>query len=32
MGNLVEVKSDVKGYRKYRSVTDILHQGLQKIN
>ncbi|HOI70709.1 MAG TPA: hypothetical protein PL055_04010 [Methanobacterium sp.] len=30
MGNLVEVKSDVKGYRKYRSVTDILHQGLQK--
>jgi formylmethanofuran dehydrogenase subunit C len=29
MGNLVEVKSDVKGYRKYRSITDIMHQGLQ---
>jgi formylmethanofuran dehydrogenase subunit C len=30
MGNLVEVKSDVKGYQKYRSITDILHQGLEK--
>lgn len=29
MGNLVEVKSDVKGYQKYRSITDIMHQGLQ---
>lgn len=29
MGNLVEVKSDVKGYRKYRSITDIMHQGLK---
>ncbi len=29
MGNLVEVKTDVKGYRKYRSITDIMHQGLQ---
>lgn len=28
MGNLVEVKTDVKGYRKYRSITDIMHQGL----
>lgn len=27
MGNLVEVKSDVKGYRKYRSITDIMHHG-----
>ena len=29
MGNLVEVKTDFKGYRKYRSITDIIHQGLQ---
>lgn len=28
MGNLVEVKTDVKGYIKFRSITDILHQGL----
>lgn len=29
MGNLVEVKSDVKGYQRYRSITDIMHQGLR---
>lgn len=29
MGNLVEVKTDVKGYRKFRSITDIMHQGLE---
>lgn len=28
IGNLVEVKSDNKKYRKYRSMTDILHHGL----
>ena len=28
MGNLVEVKTDAPGYQKYRSITDILHQGL----
>jgi formylmethanofuran dehydrogenase subunit C len=30
MGNLVEVKSQVKGYQKYRSITDIMHHGLQE--
>lgn len=29
MGNLVEVESDVKSYRQYRSITDILHHGLE---
>ncbi len=29
MGNLVEVKTDFKGYKKYRSITDIMHQGLK---
>lgn len=29
MSNLVEVKSDFKGYRKFRSITDIMHQGLE---
>ena len=29
LGNLVEVKSDFKDYRKYRSITDIMHHGLQ---
>lgn len=28
MGNLVEVETDAKGYKKYRSITDIMHQGL----
>ena len=28
MGNLVEVKSDVNGYQKFRSITDIIHNGL----
>lgn len=28
MGNLVEVSSDQKGYQKFRSITDILHHGL----
>jgi formylmethanofuran dehydrogenase subunit C len=28
MGNLVEVQSDVKGYRKYISITDVMHHGL----
>ncbi|MCE5213270.1 MAG: hypothetical protein LLF83_00930 [Methanobacterium sp.] len=28
MGNLVEVKTDVKGYKKFRSITDVIHQGL----
>ncbi|MDI9435155.1 MAG: hypothetical protein QM396_04025 [Euryarchaeota archaeon] len=27
MGNLVEVKSDVKGYRQFKSITDILTNG-----
>ena len=27
LGNLVEVKSDEKGYRKFRSITDILKNG-----
>ncbi|MDO9518491.1 MAG: formylmethanofuran dehydrogenase [Methanosarcinaceae archaeon] len=27
-GNIVEVKSDVQGYRKFRSITDILCNGL----
>lgn len=29
VGNLVEVKADVKGYKKYRSITNIMHQGLK---
>ena len=29
MGNLVEVQTDVKGYKKYRSITDIIHHGLK---
>jgi len=29
VGNLVEVKTDIKGYKKYRSITDIMHQGLK---
>lgn len=27
-GNLVEVKSDMKGYRKFRSITDVVMNGL----
>ncbi len=27
MGNIIEVKSDVQGYRKFRSITDILCNG-----
>jgi formylmethanofuran dehydrogenase subunit C len=30
MGNLLEVKSDVKGYRKFRSITDIVSNGLNE--
>jgi formylmethanofuran dehydrogenase subunit C len=29
LGNLVEVKTDVKDYRKFRSITDIMHHGLE---
>jgi formylmethanofuran dehydrogenase subunit C len=29
MGNLLEVKSDVKGYKKFRSITDIVSNGLK---
>lgn len=29
LGNVVEVESDVQGYRKFRSITDILHRGLE---
>ncbi len=29
MGNLVEIKTDAKGYKKYRSITDIIHHGLE---
>jgi formylmethanofuran dehydrogenase subunit C len=29
MGNLVEVESDEKGYRQFRSITDILTNGLE---
>jgi formylmethanofuran dehydrogenase subunit C len=29
MGNVVEVKSDVEGYKKFRSITDILSNGLK---
>ncbi|MCX9084449.1 MAG: formylmethanofuran dehydrogenase [Candidatus Methanoperedens sp.] len=29
-GNIVEVASDEAGYRKFRSITDILHQGMGK--
>jgi len=28
MGNIVEVNSDISGYRCFRSITDILHNGL----
>lgn len=28
-GNLVEVKSDMKGYRKFKSITDIVMNGLE---
>lgn len=28
-GNLVEVKSDMKGYRKFKSITDVVMNGLQ---
>ncbi|MDQ6964364.1 MAG: hypothetical protein Q9M13_05530, partial [Mariprofundales bacterium] len=28
LGNIIEVKSDRDGYKKYRSITDILHRGL----
>ncbi len=30
IGNLVEVDSDIKGYRKFRSITDIMMHGLGK--
>ena len=29
VGNILEVKSDVKGYKKFRSITDIVSHGLQ---
>lgn len=29
VGNLLEVKTDVKGYCKFRSITDIMHNGLE---
>lgn len=29
-GNLIEVKSDKKGYKKFKSITDIMMNGLQK--
>lgn len=29
IGNLVEVKSDMRGYRKFKSITDILMNGLE---
>lgn len=29
IGNVLEIKSNVKGYQKYRSITDIMHHGLQ---
>ena len=32
MGNLLEVKSDLKGYRKFRSITDIVSNGLKGEN
>jgi len=28
IGNVVEVQSDLEGYKKFRSITDILHNGL----
>ena len=30
MGNIVEVKSDVNGYRQFRSITDIILNGLDR--
>jgi formylmethanofuran dehydrogenase subunit C len=30
MGNILEVKSDIKGYKKYRSITDIVSNGLKE--
>ncbi len=30
MGNILEVKSDIKGYRKFRSITDIVFHGLKE--
>lgn len=30
VGNLVEVKSDMKGYKKFRSITDVVMNGLEK--
>ena len=32
MGNILEVKSDLKGYRKFRSITDIASNGLKGDN
>lgn len=29
VGNIVEIKSDVKGYRKFRSITDVISNGLK---
>lgn len=29
VGNIVQVKSDVKGYKKFRSITDIMSNGLR---
>jgi formylmethanofuran dehydrogenase subunit C len=29
VGNVVQVKSDVKGYKKFRSITDIMSNGLE---
>ena len=30
VGNILEVKSDVKGYKKFRSITDIVKHGLNE--
>ena len=30
MGNILEVKSDLEGYRKFRSITDIVSNGLKE--
>lgn len=30
VGNIVEIKSDIKGYKKFRSITDVISNGLKK--
>ncbi|MDR2967481.1 MAG: hypothetical protein LBU74_05995 [Methanobacteriaceae archaeon] len=32
IGNLVEIKSDIKGYKKFKSITEILMDSISKIN